>query len=406
MALFRAVTLAVAIALTLSFGLVAAQPAGPERPDAAGARFEKWARQRAKGKGLSLCRVGVARYSDQQQPAHFAMFHWSHENDERFDLVVAWKTGRRAFRTDADQQGVPICEGQGPVVWEKARTIKVGPWGIAPRETNELAVIDGDLVMLNESGEDQFHSFATDWEDLTISGHNVEENSEYGGALLLLLDPKSPYRQRLPPPRTWVTFEKTSHGGPADSALTARVDLVGTALRIELQATDDVRRPPPDGRLGDAAFLRSDHFELWFCARGTGRFCDRKGSRQLGLARTSSGAVHARWLHPTGNRENLPAVAAAGATGIVVTLPLGQVEHTGSADGELQGPLTAAYSDADREGQGQEAIVATSRLRWGQGGSFSLFMRNEAGRRFPVWNGGIAFDEDEALLRGLSPFGN
>jgi hypothetical protein len=102
----------------------------------------------------------------------------------------------------------------------------------------------------------------------------------------------------------------------------------------------------------------------------------------------------------------LPAVAAAGATGIVITLPLGQVEHTGSADGELQGPLTAAYSDADREGQGQEAIVATSRLRWGQGGSFSLFMRNEAGRRFPVWNGGIAFDEDEALLRGLSPFGN
>jgi hypothetical protein len=405
MALFRA--LALAMTLALGFGPASAEAAPAERPDAAGARFEKWARQRANRKGLRLCRVGVARYSDQQPPAYFAMFHWSPETpgaDDRFDLAVAWKTGRRAFRTDPDQQAVPFCEGDGPVVWEKVRTIKVGPWGIAPRETNELAVIDGELVMLNEIGEDQFHSFATDWEDLAVSGHNVEESTEYNGALFPLLEPKSPYRPQLPPPRTWVTFEKSPHGGPADSALTARVDLVGTALRIELQATDDVRRPPRDAPLADAALLRSDHFELWFCAPGAGRFCDRKGSRQLGLARTSSGAVHARWLHPAGNREKLPAVAAAGATGVAVTLPLGQVEHTGIVDGRLEGPLTAAYSDVDREGQGQEAIVATSRLRWGQGGSFSVFKRNDGGRRFPIWNGGIAFDDDEALLRELPRF--
>ena len=169
-----------------------------------------------------------------------------------------------------------------------------------------------------------------------------------------------------------------------------------------MQATDDVLRPPANAKVNDAAFLKADHFELWFCAASAPETCEKKQTRQLGVARTADGQLHARWLHPKGNKEKLPAVTAAAPKGaLIVTLPLAQMRHDGQPDGELKGELTVAYSDADVEGKGQEAVVATSEVKWGVGYTFGKFVRHAGGARFPTWDGATQFQEDEAFLTAL-----
>jgi hypothetical protein len=122
------------------------------------------------------------------------------------------------------------------------------------------------------------------------------------------------------------------------------------------------------------------------------------------VARTADGQVHTRWLHPKGNKEKLPAVATGASKGaLVVTLPLAQMRHDGQPDGELKGELTVAYSDADVEGKGQEAVVATSDVKWGVGYTFGKFVRHAGGARFPAWDGGTQFTEEEAFLAALPP---
>lgn len=380
--------------------LAAGTALAADPPPAGAEKFRRWATQAAKQKGMRLCRGGTAQFSPQQKPAQFAIFQQG--DDNRYALVVSWPGHLRAFRTDDVMPHGFDCPQ--PFTWEKTRVIKLGPWGQGTRRFAQVAVVDDQLALLEEQEEESDWGDLVNWETLSASGYNFEDKSKHDASLLLVLDPKSPGRAQLPRPKTWVTFQKTPHGGSADSALMARVDLAGDTLQVEMEATDDVLRPPANPKLTDAAFLKTDHFELWFCAPATQTaFCEKKDTRQLGVARTAGGQLHARWLHPKGNKEKLPAVEAGGPKGaaIVVKLPLAQIRHKGDPMQDLSGELTVAYSDADVDGKGQEAVVATSDVKWGQGSSFGKFVRHVGGARFPAWDGGAQFGEDEAWLTGL-----
>jgi hypothetical protein len=269
------------------------------------------------------------------------------------------------------------------------------------RRLAQLAVVDDKVVAVQEQEEGADYTHLVDWEALVASGHDTEVGATRSASLLLLLDPKSPWRAQLPKPHTWVTFQKTPRGGPSDSSLSVRTDLVDKTLRVEMEATDDILRPLPDAKASDATFLKSDHFELWFCESGASRRCNKQEARQLGVARTASGQLHARWLHPKGNSEKLLAVSAgAGKGAVVVTMPLASIRNDQTPDGALDGELSVAYSDADLEGKGQEAVVATSEIKWGVGYTFGQFIRHPGGVRYPTWDG-EGFPADQAFLQAL-----
>ena len=386
-----------AVAFTLE-----ARPSGAADAPVATEKFRAWATQVAKGTGLRLCRGGIARFSPQQPAADFAVFRQEYDGDIYYALVVAWGSERRAFRsqhTTPDRFGCP----QAPV-WEKSRVIKLGPWGQGRPRLAQLAVVDDKVAAVQEEEQGADFSQLVDWETLVASGHDTEVSAKRNSSLFLLLDPKSPWRAQLPKPRTWVTFQKPPHGGPADSSLSVRTELVDKTLRVEMEATDDVARPLPDIKASDAAFLKADHFELWFCESNASRRCNKQEARQLGVARTAGGQLHARWLHPKGNTDRLPAVAAvAGKGAVAVTLSLSWIRNDQTPDGALDGELTVAYSDADIEGKGQEAVVATSEIKWGVGYTFGQFIRHPGGTRFPTWNDDT-FPADEAFLKALPRF--
>jgi hypothetical protein len=381
----------------LLFGAAPARAAGWSQKT-----FETFVKEAAKRRGFTLCRAGVAQYDAKQAPLYFATLTKTVGARTTEAIVFAYGKTSRAFTTSEPELGEPACTGsKGAPVWEKGKEVTLGPWGADPKEHYHLSVVDGELVLLSESADDKFISVRTDWEALEYGGRSTDEERESAHAMLPLLGPRSPWAARLPKPRTWVTFGEAAHGGPADAGLDVRVALAGKALRVEMAATDDVARPLGAADAADAVFLRADHFELWFCAPTGGTRCDKKSARQLGVARLADGQLHARWLHPKGHKEKLPAVEAA-PNGVAVTIPLAQMAVDGKAqatDEKLEGKLTVAYSDSDTEGKGQETLVATSLLRWADPASFGLFVRQPRGARFPPWTGSAEVDEDEEFLR-------
>jgi len=194
--------------------------------------------------------------------------------------VVAWKNQRHAFRTEATPSETFECPEKP--AWEQQKLIKIGPWGDGTRRSLELAVVDDKLVQTSTLEEEPDWAESVDWEGLEAGGHVTEGNLKRNASLFLLLDPKSPWRAQLPKPQTQVTFQKTPHGSPADSSLTIRADLAKDVLRVEMETTNDVLRPPPEARVNDAAFLKADHFELWFCAPGAPENCGEKGHPAAG----------------------------------------------------------------------------------------------------------------------------
>jgi hypothetical protein len=373
-------------------------------PSDQASRFREWATGAAKRAHLVVCRWGAARYDGQPTEANFAMFR----QGRRAAVVLAWGEEGRAYRSDDDVLHQVECPGEtAPPAWETVSAFKFPEMGQRPKETSTIALVDGDLVLLDQHEEDHSFSSVVDWVGLEENHINFDPASEHAAAIFPLLAPGSPWLAKLPKPRNWVTFSRVPHGGPADAAVDARISLVGTDLRIELGATDDVFLAPANAKTSDRDFLRRDHFELWFCAAGEARSCDKKTARQLGVAKTADGKVHARWLLPKGNKDKLPEVTLAEDSrpgiklAVVVTLPLNLIGHAGELTDALEGKLTVAYSDADLAAQGQKALVATSDLRWGAGESFGRFVRQADGGRFPLWSGSGAFERDIEFLASL-----
>ncbi len=152
---------------------------------------------------------------------------------------------------------------------------------------------------------------------------------------------------------------------------------------------------------------RRDHLEIWLLDRGETRIgtsCDAKPvPRQLGVGVDGKGEVHARWLH--GGKGDPPSVRRTDA-GVGIELAAeflgrgfpwerpcdppsagpsfrGHHERWFAAthacgddascwDVNLWGewPLTVAFSDADDAAKGQQSLVATSQLRWGDPRTF------------------------------------
>src|SRR5215213_6760223 len=236
-----------------------ASPAQAGQPaPSVGDNFRSWATAAAKRTGMRLCRGGVARFSAQQKPAEYAVFRQEAGGETRYALVVAWSGQLRAFRTDDTVPDRYDCPPSP--VWEDTKVIKLGPWGIGPREFAQVAVVDDQLSVVRSLEEDDSFTRSVDWDNLTVQATHTAESTRVDASMLLLLDPKSPWRAQLPRPRTWVAFKKTAHGGPPDSSLIASTELAGPALHIEMQATDDVVRLPANDKLSDAAFLKTDHF--------------------------------------------------------------------------------------------------------------------------------------------------
>jgi hypothetical protein len=267
-----------------------------------------------------------------------------------------------------------------------------------------LAVVGNDLVLLRSNESDDTLVDAVDWDKLEEAHKIYEEKVAQDGAILLITNADAPLAETVPRVRNWTIFEKPPLKGKGDAGIQAQVSLAGEALAISLVAEDDVAKPVPAGNAPDATFLKSDHFEIWYCAAAAAAGCKPKEARQLGVGRAADGAWQARWLHPKGNKEKLPGLEPnAGGAGVRVLLPLAEIHHEGSADVALEGGLTAVYSDADTDGKGQEAVVATSKLRWGDGGSFGRFVRHAEGGRFPVWAGSAGLERTDKFLADLPP---
>ena len=369
------------------------------------AAFQQLAKTAAKTKGATLCRWGTVQYGKDNPKAFFAVYQSSAADDRHWVVFVAWDDQREAYRSDTDDLAATPCPGgTKPPAWETLQAVPLGPVALRPKEWAEIAVVDDELVQISERAEDHNFASRTDWETLVDSESFFSPPSERAAAILPIIDGvdgNSDNRKagasaprRAPKPETWVTFSRGEHGGPTDGDLDVRVRLVKDALEITLFATDDVAIPPTRAGLPTGRFIKADHFEIWFCARKATKDCDRRGARQLGIAKTADGKIERRWLHPQRNKEPLPAIAAAPSEaggGLVVTLPLGMIRHDGRADLYLDGELTVAYSDTDDPAKGQEAVIATSRLRWGDGASFGRFVRHPLGGRYPSWQGGAGF---------------
>jgi hypothetical protein len=385
-----------------AIGMLVGLAPGRARTQPTAETYKTWSGLIARQPGMQLCRRGTFQYDARQARAFFSVFKQTGDDLQRLILVVSWgslEEKTRAFRTPKEAEGPLDCPPP-PGTWESGRDVRLGPWGTQPREFVRISVVDDQLVVLHENDEDASQSSGISWEELAGSSRSYEDHTETGEALLLLLDAKSPWQARLPAPQNWVIFGKGNHRGPEDAQVTARVELSGQTLLIRMSARDDVARPLASSAVSDAAFLKADHFELWFCARNKGDVCGKKEARQLGVARTADGQLHERWLHPKGNKEPLPALSAEG-TAVTVSLPLDRIQHKEGHRTKLEGKLTVVYSDSDAEGKGQESAVATSLLKWGNADSFGRYVRLEAGARFPPFDGGAGFSESETLLESL-----
>jgi len=221
-----------------------------------------------------------------------------------------------------------------------------------------------------------------------------------------------------PAPRTWVTHGRASFSGPGDAALavSARHVEVGVALRIEW--TDDVTVPVPR-EAQDAAFVAADHLEVWLVPRPEGRDPRKARPVQLGVGRRADRSLDVRWLHGTG--PDVSVSAADGGVEILLSKEfLGpgfywQVHHPhdggwpeanawtsdeatwlaaqATCCGQEVGwqafrfaswPLTVAFSDSDDPDAGQQTLLATSELTWGDPYTFGLLMRLPGDARYPV----------------------
>jgi hypothetical protein len=365
-------------------------PAPP--PSSSPEAFQRWAREAARQQAGDLCRFGAFQLDERQPRAFFAVLRRQVDKDLQFTLIATWGEHQRVFVTEP----VFVTSMDCPKAprWETGKHVRLGPWG-PDKDYATIAVADGELVLLSQASEGGGVTTGVRWDEPGEGFTNDEDPADSAGkAILLILDAGSPWRGRLPPPRNWVTFGRAAHTGPADAEIDARVDLAAAdrTLRVRLSAKDDVARPLAAAGAPDAAFIKADHFELWFCAGGKGQSCDKRSVRQLGVARLADGKLHARWLHPKGNKEPLPAVTGDAAA-VEVTLPLARVQHDQGLAVDVEGKLTAVYSDSDGEGKGQETIVATSQLRWGNPDSFGRFVRLPDGARFPRFSEGAGFEQ-------------
>jgi hypothetical protein len=370
--------------------------------DPAAAKFQRWVTAVAQQKHFSVCRWGTARFAANQPAAQFATLHSS--DDDQYGLIVAWDNQKRAYLSQKAATEGPACAGDGKPAqaakWEESRTIAWGPWGERPKSSVNLAVVGNQVVLVQSNEGDDTMADVVDWDKLEEAHKVHADKVAQDGAILLITDPAAPLAANLPRARNWVTFESPPLKGPADAAVQARVTVTADALRIALVAEDDVDRPLLGANLPDAAFLKADHFEIWYCAAAAKPRCNRKDARQLGIARLPDGSWHVRYLLPVRNKERLPALEPLGPRAVTVVLPLAQIRHDGSPEISLEGELTAVYSDADEHGV-QEAVVATSKLRWGDGGSFGRFVRHSDGTRFPTWEGSAGLDPNEKFFADL-----
>ncbi|HEY0708997.1 MAG TPA: hypothetical protein VGG33_19470 [Polyangia bacterium] len=387
-------------------------PAGAA-PDPA-ATFRAWAQSASKKANLVICRWGLARYDRDQEEARFAIFRDDKQGPPSWAIAVAWGKHRRLFRSAQDPARLTGCPGENtPAVWELVRAITFPTFGGEHKETSTVALVDGRLVQLAEQAEGERFASKVDWDALEETVRTLKPKAERAAAILPIVDVGSSWRPKLPRPRTWTTFSRRAPSGPDDVALDVRLSIKGDALQIEMTAADDAALPVPVGTSSDAAWLKRDHFQLWFCAADGPPSCDKKTARQLAVVTTADGQGHARWLHPKGHSEALPEVRPGPAPVIqppaklrlaaTVILPLKMIRHDGDAPSALQGQLTVAYSDADTATGGQETVVATSKLKGPDGRTFGRFVRQADGGRFPVWLGSTAFTPDDEFLATLPP---
>jgi hypothetical protein len=154
---------------------------------------------------------------------------------------------------------------------------------------------------------------------------------------------------------------------------------VGDKVNVTIAISDDKDVPLGNPGASDADLLRSDHVELWY---STG---DKAGRRQLGIARMKDGAVHARWLYPRKLTAALPAIGVVAPNQYRVTFPAAEIFQASRffPSNRYTTGFTAVFSDTDVPGKKQEAVIATSRLKWADPNTFGQLVWLENGARFP-----------------------
>ena len=101
-----------------------------------------------------------------------------------------------------------------PLAWESTKVIKLGPWGQGTRRFAQVAVVDDQLVLVQEQEEESDWGEVVDWDALKAQGHFTEGNVKRNASMFLLLDPKSPWRAQLPRPETHVRSRRLRTAAP------------------------------------------------------------------------------------------------------------------------------------------------------------------------------------------------
>jgi len=147
----------------------------------------------------------------------------------------------------------------------------------------------------------------------------------------------------------------------ADASIRVELRPVGATLEIHAWPVDDVAVLPPD-RADDATFVQRDHVELWM----------GNPAVQLGIARTTSGAVDARVLSSPTAAPPVPPVRWDGDH-YVITLARDAVPFS-TGPYHWDAWISLVLSDTDDAAKGQETGVGLSAVRTKDRGPLALVL--------------------------------
>jgi hypothetical protein len=360
--------------------------------------FQTWARAVADTEHGRICRWGALAHSDSRLPGRFVWFvdparthaHW----------IVFESGDRRWVASHAERAatgGIELrCPEEDGLAWSKLTQLSLAfsERSNTPDLEEVVTTVDGEVVLLSESRRGHHDDDRRSWVDGTHrwSDPHPEGRDDRSGPtvdrMLFALPARSRWWGKLPAVPALVTFGRKRWTGASDADLSVRVlvDGAGQPLRIELAVRDDrTVPPPPDADL--RTIVRSDHFELWFCADADSIACLQTPA-QLAVAATRDGGAVSRWLRPPASGDPAPAVAVENDR-LVLTLPrrlIGATAATAArAAAALVLPFTVAYSDSDDPASGQQTMVGTASIRNARPERPSLLAIPDGESPFPRW---------------------
>lgn len=276
------------------------------------------------------------------------------------------------LRAGASEWVVPGHAAEEVVRGPGVSLLALGMTGFAAIRT--LGIVDDDLVIVSELWSDRYSATELDWQLRYGRWEDGLGGQVREGALIVA------QRWAYEPARvpTWCVWGERDGDEDADLLVNAQATDQGVDLRLRVM--DDIWIPPTGP--GDHAMVRSDHIEIWLGS-----------DRQLGVELTEE--PQARWLLGEGPLPSVrwdEGVLVVSLSSALLGPGRGPPESTGAYTEWVQ-PLgtvwamTVVFSDSD--GGGQEALVATSTLRYRDPATLGQLVLFPDAARFPQPPGAV-----------------